>query len=433
MISDFLKSQTQYFDSFEAREEAFNQSVSHLIPCKYKGPQRFWHEFNQIIREYLPQIKKQTTAYITSAPRDCLAFGTTRQVLAAARLSALSQNNQKTASIGEIAAEFDLSDSINQPIRTLSGGETVKLALAKTLFQMTASQRLSIASPFCWLSRQNIPLLERVVRAYQDQNLAVKIYALENEDNFNPISHLTSAAKLHQGPNFDLETQNVRLRLGTVVTEIGAPSQRAALSDVKMRLASPCLIQGDNGQGKSLLAKALSGAIKIEGQISVGGKNRSIRLLFQDVINQTLLRPFQSLARSQRRTKDNDVGHVCQSIWRYYRSILDEKSRAVPNDFNRIVPHLISIKILLVAVRLCARPQALILDEPDWGLTRRSAEAFVSAVVHCAHELDVSILIISHKPWWRELACSRVTVRKIPQAPEPDNPYRFMITLEQKI
>jgi ABC-type multidrug transport system ATPase subunit len=432
MISDFLKSQTQYFDSFETREEAFNQSVSHLIPCKYKGPQRFWQEFNQIIRERLPQIKKQTTAYITSAPRDCLAFGTTRQVLAAARLSAVSQNNQKVASIEEIAAEFDLLDSLNQPIRTLSGGETVKLALAKTLLQIAFSQRLSIASPFCWLSRQNIHLLEKVAKTYQDQNLPVKIYALENEDNFNPISHLASAARLHQGPIFDLETQNVRLRLGTAVTEIGVPSKTAAISDVKMRLVSPCLIHGDNGQGKSLLAKALSGAIKIQGRLFVGGKNRSIRLLFQDVINQTLLRSFQSLARSQRCAKDNDVSHIYQSIWRYYRSILDDKSITVPNNFNATIPHLISIKILLVAVRLCGRPEALILDEPDWGLTRKSAEAFVLAVVHCAHELEVSILIISHKPWWRELAYSRLIVRKIPQASEPDNPCRFMITLEQK-
>ena len=428
MTNVLLKPQTQYFDSFEAREAAFNQSVSHLIPCKYKGPQRFWHEFNQIIHKRLPQIRKQTTAYITSAPRDCLAFGTTRQVLAAARMSALSQNNKKVASIEEIAAEFDLLDSLSQPIRTLSGGETVKLALAKTLFQMNASQRLSIASPFCWLARKNTPLLEKVVKAYQDQHLAVKIYALENEDNFSPMSHLTSAARIHRGPNFDLETRNVRVRLGTAVTEIGAPSKTAAISDVKMRLVSPCLIQGDNGQGKSLLAKTLSGAIKIEGHISVGGKNISIRLLFQDVINQTLLRSFQSLARSQRCTKDNDVRRVYQSIERYYRSGLDDKSLTVPGT----VPSLIAIKILLVAVRLCGRPQALILDEPDWGLTRKSAEAFVLAVIHCAHELDVSILIISHKPWWRELVCSHLTVHKISQAPEPDNPCRFVISLEQK-
>jgi len=127
-----------------------------LIPCKYNGPQRFWHEFNQIIQQCLPRIERQTAAYITSNPRDCLAFGTTRQVL----------NSQRVAAIKEITAEFDLVDNINQPIRTLSGGETVKMALAKTLLLLNCSRRLSIDSPFSWLSHQNIHLLTKVVKAY---------------------------------------------------------------------------------------------------------------------------------------------------------------------------------------------------------------------------------------------------------------------------
>jgi hypothetical protein len=87
------------FDSFEAREAAFNQSVFNLIPCKYKGRQHFWHESNQIIHKHLPYIKIQSTAYITSNPIDCPAFCTTRQVLAAAHMSALSKKTQKVPSM----------------------------------------------------------------------------------------------------------------------------------------------------------------------------------------------------------------------------------------------------------------------------------------------------------------------------------------------
>ena len=425
------KPYTCYFNTFEAREEAFNQSVSHLIPCKYNGPQRFWREFNQIIQQRLPRMERQTTAYITSNPRDCLAFGTTRQVLTAARMLARSQKSQRVATIKEIAAEFDLLDNINQPIRTLSGGETVKLALAKTRLLLNCSHRLTIASPFCWLSHQNIHLLTKVVKAYQDQNLPVKIYALEKEDDSGERSLLHPGPKLDQGPRFDLEAQNIRVTLEAAVTEIGAFPQTAAISDVKMRLTSPCLIQGDNGQGKSLFAKALSCAVKIRGEISIGKRNGTPRMLFQDVINQTLLRSFKSLIRSQHCTTENEVKHIFKVIWRDYHLILDNESEVNSYDFDTMTPSLLAIKILLVAARLCGLPPALILDEPDWGLTRKSAEAFVIAVVQCANDLAVPVLLISHKPWWQGLACSRLTAYKVPRPSDTDDPCRFTIVLEK--
>jgi ABC-type multidrug transport system ATPase subunit len=431
MAPILLKPYTCYFNSFEAREEAFNQSISHLIPCKYNGPQRFWREFNQIIQQHLPKIKRQTAAYITSNPRDCLAFGTTRQVLTAARMLALSQNSQRVFAIEKIAAEFDLLDNINQSIRTLSGGETVKLALAKTDLLCGYSHRLTIASPFCWLSNHNIHLLTKVVKAYQDRNLPVKIYALEKEDDPNETSLLHSGPKLDQGPCFDLETQNTRVVLETAVTEIGAPPQTAAISDVNMRLTSPCLIQGDNGQGKSLFAKVLSGAVKICGKVFIGKRNGTSRMLFQDVINQTLLRSFKYLIGSQCCSKENEVKNIFKTIWRDYHLILGNESEADSYDLDTSTPSLLAIKVLLVAVRLCGLPPALILDEPDWGLTRKSAEAFVLAVIRRANDLAVPILIISHKPWWQGLVCSRLTAYKVFRPLEPNNSCCFTIVLEK--
>jgi hypothetical protein len=199
-----------------------------------------------------------------------------------------------------------------------------------------------------------------------------------------------------------------------------------------MRLVSPCLIQGDNGQGKSILAKALSGATKIYGNISIGNHRGSSRLLFQDVINQTLLRSFKSLVQSQHCAPNNDVRNIYQILRDNYLSFINDEYVVIPDNFDTTTPSLLSIKMILTAVRLCSLPDALILDEPDWGLTRKSAEAFVLAVVRCAHDFRVPILIISHKPWWQEFAFSCLTVRKILQPSKSDHPYRFIISLEKK-
>jgi ABC-type branched-subunit amino acid transport system ATPase component len=76
---------------------------------------------------------------------------------------------------------------------------------------------------------------------------------------------------------------------------------------------------------------------------------------------------------------------------------------------------LLEVKAMLVAVRLCGRPGAIILDEPDWGLTRTAAVALVAAIVKVAHSCGIPILLISHKPWWRPIAKSVIRVDRTPK------------------
>jgi ABC-type branched-subunit amino acid transport system ATPase component len=90
---------------------------------------------------------------------------------------------------------------------------------------------------------------------------------------------------------------------------------------------------------------------------------------------------------------------------------------------------LLEIKALLVAVRLCGRPSALILDEPDWGLSRDSAIALVLAIIKVAHEVSTPILLISHKPWWLNLAKSTINVQRTAKKMHKDQNYSFRIQL----
>jgi hypothetical protein len=91
---------------------------------------------------------------------------------------------------------------------------------------------------------------------------------------------------------------------------------------------------------------------------------------------------------------------------------------------------MLETKALLAAVRLAARPAALILDEPDWGLNRSEALALTAAVIRAAHRFNVPVLLISHKPWWGGLGASQLRVCKHRTAGPDEARDMFRIGLE---
>jgi ABC-type Mn2+/Zn2+ transport system ATPase subunit len=423
------------FDSYEAREEAFSRSIFNLIPCKCNGPRRFWEDFGHIARHRLAQSDLAATAYITSNPRDCLAFGSPQQVLGAVRMVALRAGGQTPPSVEAAAEDFGLGDQLHQPVRTLSGGETVKLALAKALISKDVCTGLNIASPFCWLSRQNSVHLDRVVAHYRRSGRKVALFALSGENSREPAPAALANQIGANGPHFEIHLKNARIPLGTVVHTITGTPAWAAVEDVAASLQSPCLLKGDNGQGKSLVARTLCGALRAEGTAAVTGPVASgkARLLFQDIITQTLLRSFPAIGKSQRCRHGLDAGRIYEEIRRLYGSMPGADSRPKPWDVLQAVGAsacLLEIKILLAAVRLCESPPALILDEPDWGLTRPSALALVTALIQAAHGLRVPVVLISHKPWWGPLARSVLRVGKAVDGLNLAGGERFRIQLK---
>ena len=404
------------FSTFEAREEAFRQRISTLLPRTHAGPRVFWKDFSRIFDRRDGRQSLKNVVYTTANPRDCLAFSTPRKVLLAAGLQAGIARLKPASFLMDVAHQFDLGKNLDQPIRSLSGGETVKLALAKVHILVDAATDLALASPFCWLDKDNRVYLEGVVRRYQQQRLPVTLFTLTGEDNTQKITdNRELGANWFTPVHFHLTFNKVCLVLGSTLGAFNMPSPpRVRINDFGAVLVSPCLWSGGNGQGKSLMAKVLSGATAYKGTalISVGGKNRQARLLFQDVITQTLLRSFDVI-RSQAR--HNGVERTDQ----IYKKIISGFNRLNFHDqFSHSGPKrnemstLLETKAVLVAVRLARRPGALILDEPDWGLSQVAAKAFVAAVVDVSHDLNVPVILITHKPWWNTVTNSRVEVLK---------------------
>jgi zinc transport system ATP-binding protein len=434
-MKESLLRSTKYFKTYEQREEAFRQRVFSVIPRKYSGPRLFWRDFGRISLNELLKLIEQPIAYITSNPRDCLAFSTPSQVLTAAQLCAQNQNNDSKISVEKVAEDFDLHENLFQPIRTLSGGETVKLALAKAYLYAAFSQRLTIASPFSWLSRDNRLYFQRLFQHYVNRSLQVELLALEGEDSNEQVENSDSRHAITIAPvDFSISLKDVRISLGSSLNPLQSQDIYAAVDDLHADLTSPCLIVGENGQGKSLIAKIITGTIASEGNAILNRKNKSgpARLLFQDVINQTLLRSFDAIAALNDEVGAANPLEIYDNILSEYRQNIDNSKNASA-DFGKVgkgeFHSLLQIKAILVAVRLCGQPCALILDEPDWGLNRESAIAFVLAIIRVSHTLGTPVLLISHKPWWLKLSKSTIRVRRTPKEMDRNKNYSFQIKL----
>lgn len=433
-----LESCTTFFDNYEDREDAFRKSVDFKLARHYGGPALFWKDFRKFSRSIGSSQEKVSS--ITSNPRDCLAFATADQVLKAVLMSTGRPYNENQT--GDIASRFGLADLLTQPVRTLSGGESVKLALAKTYLSISSCDKIVISSPFAWLSSANRYLLEEVIEQCHRDSKQVSILALDRENDLTPatfddpgmVSHHPS---LHDGVHFALHISDVRIPLTLSLNPLDDTVPLAAIDDTSLELESPCLITGENGQGKSLVARAVAGSLALRGVAAINRENSAGKtgLLFQDVQTQTLMRSFNELAAGGRRTDTSTVLSVYNQIRKAYNASLNGTGSVEGtyiNAFDENFHTLLDIKAILVAVRLAAARSALILDEPDWGLSRRSSISFVAAVIAVAHNLSIPILLISHKPWWRPMIRSCLSVsRTVSENPESADEPVFTVSLQR--
>ena len=412
------------YSSYEAREDAFRRIVGGLIPRRYGGPRLFWEDFRQVAAQGFEAAATHPAAHITANPRDCLAFGSARQVLAAA-LMTVGGPLPVSDRIEDLAAAFGIQNNLGQPVRTLSGGETVKVALAKAAALQVRVGRLVIASPFSWLSRDNHLYLEALLERYEQGGVPVEILLLEGEDSDRPAP----ATVLAPGPVFDLCLAGVRTPLSPTFGVIGNRPLLATMADFTARLASPCLVVGANGQGKSLLAKVLSRAVPFEGRawVDAGNGPGQVRLLFQDVMTQTLLRDRRAIAAAARCPNGEDARAVVAALDHEFQRCRPAGSA---DGDGPEAPALSAVKIMLAAVRLCTRPAALILDEPDWGLSREDAIAFVQAIIAVAHRQGTAVLLISHKSWWQDTGGSILHVVRRSSLPVDGAPANLSIGLQ---
>jgi energy-coupling factor transporter ATP-binding protein EcfA2 len=396
-----------FFKLFEEREERFRDSVHSLLPRKYSGIPVFWKDMANVLNGN-NVIPENQLAYISSNPRDSLPYTFVSDLLRATSLilpNKISENVKISA-----IKEFNIDVLLSQKIHSLSGGEVVRLALARNYMLSHVVDKVIVSSPLTWLSINNMHLFKKMTDYYTSNAKRVDVLAMEGENEEGAPKY-----SFKKNLSCGVEFKDLVIKLGS--DSNGAYSNGLiSVQDYRDNIDSPCLIIGDNGSGKSLIAKALSSSIEYDGnaQISTNGFWGRSRMIFQDVITQAMMRPFDVLLSDVDKMDQVEIYKIFNEISRELFSVYRDMFCCdidIGNS-NKTDKSLIEYKIMLTAIRIYTHPSALILDEPDWGLSKNASIAFVISAVNAAHERGVAILLISHKDWWTKIIRSIIKVDK---------------------
>lgn len=411
-----------YCETFEKREELFRSSIQAPFPRKYLGASIFWKDLAKSFSNISNQ-SNQLITYISSDPKDCIAYSFVDDLLGATKL--LLPNNKRDELLSDVIDKYLISQIQGQKIHTLSGGEIVRLALAKSDLLSTIVDEVIISSPLTWLSKSNKSLYDLFVNRYSAQNKRISVFSMQGENDLDTVifdidKHVESTIIIN----------NLKILLSSEEKFNKVNELWGIVKDTELTITSPCLLTGDNGSGKSLIAKALSNAINYTGdaKLRTRGYLGKSRLLFQDVIMQTMLRSFDVLANSTKNINSSKLNSTYKKLIDSFSMYFLSKKKEVPyiGELNSESKTLLEYKFLLIAIRLCSQPAAIILDEPDWGLSKDSAVAFVNTVIESAHDEYIPIILISHKEWWNNIAKTHLEVSK-KMIYENDVKYEFSI------
>jgi energy-coupling factor transporter ATP-binding protein EcfA2 len=381
------------FESFEDREAYLRGPLNVPIPRRHQGPAVFFSDLKAAMRI----VERPSYALVTPNPLDCLPFDRVGLILTAA-----ANRAGRTTSPGnynQILHRFDLSSLVDRLVYTLSGGELLRLAMAQSALVVAWVNKLIMAAPWGTLSATGMASFDELISIYDTNDRSIELLALTGDDETEPS---TLANSDRNGAVFGLRLQSVRIPLSDHQGEEGHYAHVIDFDHAP--LLSPCLISGENGHGKSLLMKAIAGALPYSGLAEVFDRpNSRVRLVFQDVANQALLMT-SSLSWA---IQQNPVAmHLNQ--------LLDEMiCRELKRDVTVLPPTLLATKSALIALRLSERPAALILDEPDWGLSRNEAIALFNATNELCDYERVPLIVITHRRWFDNSFRSQLRIERL--------------------
>ncbi|MEQ8637939.1 ATP-binding cassette domain-containing protein [Gimesia maris] len=415
-----------FFESYEEQLRFFAETTQiHLLPMT-RGKAAFCRDLGNWFNEYNEEEGTLQFSYILPNPELGMSFPTALDVLSTI-LSIHDQSKNTEHEAKSLLNEFGIDpEKANQPLISFSGGELLLLSYAKAIAMMPLVNSLVACSPVYWLNRRNYRYWNLLIEQYKKNNKSVKVALLAGE----PIPQQEPKECINTEQREKISQLKWKLivdRPKVIFKEIKFPISYPEVSLLftsdsnEIDLISPTLITGDNGVGKSILAKLLSGIVKpVDGGISSFSENgkSNARLLFQDSIDQIFGMSIDNHLDWVFRF-DSDKADIAKSVYEEIETSL--RSFLTDNHFESLIAlgeankraTLLQVKIGLIAERIASLPSLLVLDEPSWGLSKTISHYFVKIICQQAHKYGIAVALISHQlTWWKSVINSHIDLTK---------------------
>jgi energy-coupling factor transporter ATP-binding protein EcfA2 len=426
-----MSNKLYYYQTYEHQIANFVKQTGAFMPSMTSGRGAFfqafrcWQKNEKELNSSNQKNYRGRPVSIFPMPSLGLSFPTPGEEIGAALM----------VSKGIIAGEEDISrhmneygfphEKMNQPTVSLSGGEQLLLGFARAAALVSVTSSLVACSPTHWLNKSRYAHLEDVISLYEKAGKETEILMLEGE----PFPGVCYTHQEHASVKNDLKLP-WKFNLNQIEVIFEEQKFPLHLAEHRLRyivqknidpLMSPTLLTGDNGAGKSVLSKVLSGVIKPKKRIcsvQCGGSSDRARIVLQDSIDQlfgnsiTGYIPWVYQFDSSKEEKASNIYNAIDGMLRDYVQKKQELdlgsvgSRTRPNS-------ILQCKIALVAEKIASDPTLLILDEPGWCLSSSMAKAFVEATCREAQANRVAVLLISHQEeWWSGICNSWLHMTK---------------------
>lgn len=314
----------------------------------------------------------------------------------------------------EWASRFGLDQHhLERPVSTLSGGEQMRLSLAKASAYALQGHHLLAFSPYFWLDVEHRRLVDQALTAGNGANLVL----LEGENDHS--TQVDEGPFPEEGIPWQLTARRPLLHLNPVPFDGGTRAKRLLINlEGSIELKSPTLLTGANGSGKSTLAGLMAGVVKPQsGALSVSAGRAFVgaaRLLQQDCLSQLfglpatdhLPRVFKNDRELRKKSRElySQMEAFCSAELRKSDGVFGEREKPIT---------VLQAKLALLAERLISSPPVLVLDEPGWCLTRAASRALGKTAAHFSKQRQVALVLVSHhSEWWGGLCRQQLSLEK---------------------
>lgn len=416
---------THTFWSLEEQLIYLKNKTGVSLPKMTCGRKSFFHDLGAWLADYDKNKNKVIYSYILPNPEQGMSFPTALDILSSS-MEFLEDREKSQITPQKLLEDYGLPHSkLTQPVVSLSGGELLLLNFAKVSVMASAAKELLACSPIYWLSPLKYIFWQKLVGKYISYNKPIDIILLDGE----PLSPSWKNTELDflqeiKPCSWKVDVEDIKVVFDEVTFPTYHPESSITFftnSKNILDLESPTLMTGDNGVGKSIFAKLLSGILEGKsGKLSISTPNGSgkSRLLFQDSTDQIFGKSIDNHADWVFRF-EKEKNKIASSIYTEIDSTLREfvtkrglkEIKALGDRDNKNT--LLQAKMGLISERLASTPSMLILDEPGWGLSRELARKFVWSICEQANKYGTIILIISHQPeWWHGITKSHLQLTR---------------------